>query len=79
VAGVRGHLHLISSDGPIELSARVVQYATGDGARYSWHGDLHAHLHERGRLTLDDGTEVEVAVGRVVLRGVEPIGSGEAR
>ena len=47
---------------PIELFARVVPYEIEGANRYSWHGDLHPYLHQRGTLILDNGTEIEVAV-----------------
>jgi len=68
---VRGHLHLQGADGPVELSARVVRYGSGDHLRYSWHGDLRGHLRERGRLVLDDGTLLEVVIGSAFLRVIE--------
>jgi hypothetical protein len=70
-AAVHGHLHLRGAHGPIELQARVVRYGGGDQLRYSWHGDLRGHLHERARLVLDDGSAVDVVIDRAFLRVVD--------
>ena len=67
-AAVQGQLHLRVASGPVELSARVVRYGSGDHLRYSWHGDLRSHLHERGWLVLDDGSVLDVFIGRAFLR-----------
>ena len=48
----------------------MVRYGGGDQLRYSWHGDLRGHLHERGRLVLDDGSAVDVIIGRAFLEVV---------
>jgi hypothetical protein len=83
-AAVHGHLHLSGAHGSIELQARVVRYGGGeDQLRYSWHGDLRHHLHERGRLVLDDGSTLDVVIGRAFLEvvavdGRAAVGSGAA-
>jgi hypothetical protein len=70
---VHGLLHLQGASGPVELSARVVRYGSGDHLRYSWHGDLRGHLRERGRLVLDDGSVLVVVIGSAFLRVVDTL------
>ena len=48
----------------------MVRYGSGDQLRYSWHGDLRGHLHERARLVLDDGSAVDVVIGSAFLQVV---------
>jgi hypothetical protein len=65
---VHGRLTLQGPDGPFTLAARVVRYGSGDEVRYSWHGDLSAHLDHHATLITDDGPTVDVIVGSQLLR-----------
>jgi hypothetical protein len=65
---VRGRLTLQGPDGPFTLAAPVVRSGSGDDVRWSWHGDLSAHLEQHATLVTDDGPTVDVIVGNQLLR-----------
>jgi hypothetical protein len=68
-SAVQGHLRLNHPDGPVEKSARVVDY--GGGTVLSWHGRLDHYDGYAGLLTLDDGRAFEVVVDGAFLRACD--------
>jgi hypothetical protein len=65
---MRGRLTLQGPDGQFTLAARVVRYGSGHEVRWSWHGDLSAHLEQHATLVTDDGPTVDVIVSSQLLR-----------
>ena len=59
---------------PLELSARVVMYPSNGVDRISFHHELGRYEGRTGRLTLDDGTDLDVRVTAGFLEVVPPVG-----
>ena len=59
---MKAHLQLTTSDGPLELRARVVRLSTSTSTLFSWHGRLTPYRDLRGRLLLDDDDTFDVVV-----------------
>jgi len=71
---MKAHLQLTTSDGPLELRARVVRLSTGTSTLFSWHGHLAPYRGLQGRLLLDDDGTFDVVVrgGYLELVAVQP-------